>query len=494
MRTFPTQLRLVAWEITRSCNLSCIHCRASSKKGPYEGELNTDECFKLLTDISQIGKPVVILTGGEPLLRADITEIAAYGTKLGLKMVMATNGILLNGETVSALKEAGIKRVSVSLDGHKAEIHDRYRGVTGAFSGALRGIEALKAKDMEFQINTTISAENLAHLKYIHRLTVDLGAKAHHIFLLVPVGRGKAMEEVDITPEKYEEILAWFADHSRECPIELKATCAPHYYRIYREVTGHGGQGMTRGCLGGISFCFISHRGQVQPCGYLELNCGNIREEGFAHIWEKSEIFQKLRNPLNYKGKCGKCEFISICGGCRARAYELTGDFLAEEPLCTYQPKNLSPPKKLDEKDRALLNAIQAGLPLEPTPFSVMGQKVGLSEEAVITRLRAMKENGIIRRIGAFFDAPRMGFASTLVAARCPEEKEKDFIKFINSSPYVTHNYRRRGEHNIWFTVIAPSEREIEAFLSSLRRETGVTDMVSMKATKRFKIDARFEV
>ncbi|MCX7981510.1 MAG: radical SAM protein [Syntrophales bacterium] len=339
MNILPAHLRIVAWEITRRCNLNCIHCRAASHIKAYEGELSTTECLKIIEQMAMLGTSIVILTGGEPLLRPDFKDIATYGTEMGLRMVLATNGTMLTEEIVYQMKEAGISRVSVSLDGPDAEFHDRFRQVEGAFAGAIRGIELLKEMHMEFQINTTITFQNFRLMEKIHDLAVDLGAQAHHIFLLVPVGRAKSMEVENISPEAYERALIWFADHAKECPIELKATCAPHYYRIYREKGFKSPEMMTRGCLGGISFCFISHTGIVQPCGYLEINCGNVTKESLVNIWEQSEIFLKLRNLRGYKGKCGSCEFIKICGGCRARAFEATGDFLAEEPLCTYKPK-----------------------------------------------------------------------------------------------------------------------------------------------------------
>ena len=347
---------MVAWEVTRSCNLACVHCRASSQRGPYAGELTTDQCVKLLDDIAAFSTPVIILTGGEPLLRADIYEIASYGNKKGLRMVLATNGTLVTEEIAGKMMEAGIQRVSISIDGMDAQSHDAFRNVPGAFAGALAGIEAMKKAGLEFQINTTITKANHHQLEGIMDLAIRLGAAAHHIFLLVPTGRGKEMAAQAISPEDYEETLNWFYETSLHCPIQLKATCAPHYYRIHHQREkgagikgkGRGGRGkeaesplhtMTRGCLGGVSFCFISHTGQVQPCGYLELDCGQIKEKGFEDIWNYSPIFKDLRNLNHYRGKCGRCEFITVCGGCRARAYEITGDYLAEEPFCVYEPK-----------------------------------------------------------------------------------------------------------------------------------------------------------
>ena len=347
-RLSPHELRMVAWELIRSCNLACGHCRASSERGPYPGELNTEECLRVMDEIATIGNPVIILTGGEPLLRTDIFELAEYGTKKGFRMVMATNGTLITEEKVKLMKAAGIQRISVSLDGPDPESHDTFRKVKGAFAESLRGIEIAKKHGLPFQINTTITRANLHLIEKILRLAIDLGAVAHHIFLLVPTGRGKELQDQEISALDYEKTLHWFYEQNDKARLQLKATCAPHYYRILRQrakqegkkitFQTHGLDAMTRGCLGGISFCFISHVGQVQPCGYLELNCGNVREKTFPEIWEKSPIFQDLRNFDGYGGKCGRCEFRKVCGGCRARAYELSGDYMAEEPYCIYNP------------------------------------------------------------------------------------------------------------------------------------------------------------
>ena len=341
-------LRMVAWELTRSCNLACVHCRASAERGPYPGELSTAECLKIMDEIASFSKPVIILTGGEPLLRSDIFDLARYGTSKGFRMVMATNGTLITEETIQAMKASGIQRISISLDGPNAETHDAFRKVKGSFEGSLLGIELAKKGGLEFQINTTITRANLHLVAEILQLAVNLGAVAHHIFLLVPTGRGKDLQDQEISALDYEKTLHWFYEQRDRVPLQLKATCAPHYYRILRQRAKKEGKkitpkeygldAMTRGCLGGISFCFISHVGQVQPCGYLELNCGNVREKSFKEIWETSPVFQNLRNTDSYQGKCGRCEFRKVCGGCRARAYESLGDYMAEEPYCIYEP------------------------------------------------------------------------------------------------------------------------------------------------------------
>ena len=342
-------LRLVAWETTRNCNLACVHCRASATTGPHTGELDTGEAFRLLDQISEVAKPIVILTGGEPLLREDIFDIASYGTEKGLRMVMAPNGTLIDDNVARRLIDSGIKRISISLDGATAQSHDEFRKVDGAFEGAVSAMKIAKKVGLDFQVNTTITKTNLEQIPKIQQLAVKMGAVAHHIFLLVPTGRGKYIVDKAINADEYEETLNWFYDQRDKTPLELKATCAPHYYRILRQKAkeegksvsfqSHGLDAVTRGCLGGIGFCFVSHRGDVQPCGFLDANCGNVRENSFSEIWNQSRVLTDLRNYDKLKGKCNPCEFKRVCGGCRARAYEATGDYLTEEPLCSYMPR-----------------------------------------------------------------------------------------------------------------------------------------------------------
>jgi heme b synthase len=341
-------LRLVAWEITRNCNLSCIHCRASAERGPYAGELDTDAGLRLLDQIAEVGRSIVILTGGEPLLRPDIFEIARRGTEIGLKMVMAPNGTLITEPIARRMAESGIRRISISIDGSAAESHDRFRGVEGAFAGALRGLRTARESGIEIQINTTITKQNHDQIPAILKLAESLGAVSHHIFLLVPTGRGKYISDQAISAEEYEATLTWFYEQRGKTALQLKATCAPHYYRILRQRAkregisvspkSHGMDAVTKGCLGGTHFCFISHTGIVQPCGFLNLECGDITKTSFTDVWKNSEVFNNLRDCDKLTGKCGRCEFKRVCGGCRARAFEAAGDYLAEEPLCSYQP------------------------------------------------------------------------------------------------------------------------------------------------------------
>ena len=350
----PSNLQIVAWEITRSCNLFCAHCRASSTLNDYKDELSTQECFRLIDDILEVGKPIIILTGGEPLMRRDILDIAKYAATHGLRVAVGSNGTLLTEEIAGKLKEVPVSRIGVSIDFPTSELQDKLRGKSGAFQTAMAGIEAARKAGIQVQINSTITRLNISYLNDLLKLAIDAGAVAFHPFMLVPTGRGKGLESVEMSPEEYEQTLQWVYDKQIELGdrIFFKPTDAPHYARIIRQrskVTEprnghsqHGINSISRGCLAGIGFCFVSHRGRVQGCGYLDIEAGNVRDNSFSEIWRDSPMFTRLRNLSNIKGKCGTCEYKKACGGCRARAYEATGDYLESEPFCTYKPASLS--------------------------------------------------------------------------------------------------------------------------------------------------------
>ncbi len=343
--------RLIAWEVTRSCELNCVHCRAAARFGPYSNELSTEEIFKTMENIASFAKPIIIITGGDPMMRADVFDVAKYGTELGLRMVMAPCGRMITDETVEKMIDSGIRRISISIDGATAESHDNFRRVNGAFDDAIKAMDVAKRNGLEFQVNTTVTKQNVHELEQILELAINAGAVAFDTFLLVPTGRGKELADQEISPEKYEEVLNWIYERKQDSPIQFKPTCAPHFYRILRQrekekgkaVTPqtHGLDAMTKGCMGGQSFAFISHTGKVQICGFMDVECGDIRKENynFQHIWETSPVFLQMRDLDNYHGRCGYCEYRKVCGGCRARAYATTGDYLAEEPYCIYQPK-----------------------------------------------------------------------------------------------------------------------------------------------------------
>ena len=492
--------RLIAWEVTRSCMLACKHCRAAARATPYEGELSTEECFRLLDNVAAFARPIIILTGGEPMLRPDIYDIASYAHGLDLPVVMAPCGVLIDDETAAKIVQSGIRRISISLDGATAESHDAFRGVPGAFEASVRGLEAAKRAGLEFQINTTVTRHNLAALEAIRDLAVSLGARVFNPFLLVPTGRGKALADQEITPEEYEGTLRWLAAQQEHSEIMIRVTCAPHYQRILREEGFKPGPHGGAGCMGGKSFAFISHRGKVQICGFLDVECGDVRSTGldFREVWDNSEVFRNVRDTNSYHGRCGYCEYRKVCGGCRARAYALSGDYLNEEPFCVYQPKrapaNEKAPAELDDADKRILSVIQAGLPVAEEPFHVLARQLGLEPDDVIHRTARLCTDGPIRRLGPVFDSRSLGYSSTLVAARVPEGRLREVAGQVSRLDGVTHNYRRRHEYNLWFTLTAPTPEAIDTTIEDLRRRTGIDDFHSLPALAVYKIKVDFQL
>jgi len=384
--------RLVFWEVTKGCNLRCIHCRATATELSSPTDLPTVKALNLIEEISQFCSPILVLSGGEPLYRSDIFELASYATHCGLRVALATNGTQVSNDVARKIVESGVRRVSISLDGADATTHDAFRGIPGAFDAALRGFTNLRELGMSVQINMTIARHNARQLPAVLRLAIELDADALHTFLLVPVGCGVDIAAEQMVPaDEYERILNWFYDRSKEGKIELKATCAPHYFRIVRQrraaerrssssapscpppgaaigpsemthpgsmgiglhpprTAGHNGHphpddmnAVTKGCLAGTGVCFISHQGEVYPCGYLPVLAGDLRQQSFEEIWRGAAVFQQLRDTANLKGKCGRCEFRNVCLGCRARAYAATGNYLDEEPFCINQPQMQNP-------------------------------------------------------------------------------------------------------------------------------------------------------
>jgi radical SAM protein with 4Fe4S-binding SPASM domain len=316
---------IVAWEVTSACNLNCSYCRAGSSRKPSPDELCTKEGLAFIDEVSAY-RPMLILSGGEPLLRPDIFLLARHATDKGLRVSLATNGTLLTPEVVDKIEAAGIVRVSISLDGSSPEIHDAARG-QGCFVRTMRGIEALSGR-IDFQINMTITNKNESEVLSMFDLAKSLGAKALHFFFLVPTGRGQAKDL--ISPKRQEELLRLIDLEDGKRDIEVQVTCAPQYARIAKAKEGRRHSG---GCLAGRSFIFISRRGEVYPCGYLPLLAGDIRERSFSEIWERSSVLKTLRER-ELKGRCGECRYRMTCGGCRARAFAQTGDHLESDPLC----------------------------------------------------------------------------------------------------------------------------------------------------------------
>ncbi len=296
---------VVAWELTRRCGLQCKHCRAASDDTAYESELTTDECCRTVDAIARLSKPMLILTGGEPLQRDDVYTIARYATDKGLRVVMATCGHLLTHDVVAKLQESGVVAISVSLDAATPEGHDAFRGVPGSYAKTLHGLTYWKEAGLPFQINTTVSSMNVHELPSILEQAISIGASAMDFFFLVPTGRGKDIASYALEPDARDHALAWIAQQEREAPIRVRVTCAPQYKHFRLPAKPKTPLIPFRGCMGGRGFVFISHTGRLQPCGFLDADCGDLRaaDFDFGRLYRESTFFGKMRS-LDPFGEC----------------------------------------------------------------------------------------------------------------------------------------------------------------------------------------------
>ena len=344
---------VISWNVTRKCNLKCAHCYINAAETDCKDELTTEEGKRLIDQICQVSHPLLILSGGEPLLREDIYELIQYGTQKGLRMGLGSNGASIDSTVAKKLKEAGIKTVSISIDSSVPENHDEFRGVKGSWEKAINAIKLLKENDVLVQVNTTLTQQNYDEIDEIMTIAEKLGVENFHLFFLVPTGRGKKIE--DITPTMYEEMIIKTLAKTARHKLNVKPSCAPQFMRIAKTMNIDMRQWI-RGCMAGLYYCRIYSNGEVTPCPYLPIKLGNTKEKSFREIWFNAEVFKKIRDLNALKGKCGACEHKSICGGCRARAYglssdfidycgdlheptELKGDYLKEDPWCVYQPQ-----------------------------------------------------------------------------------------------------------------------------------------------------------
>lgn len=324
---------IISWNSTNQCNMYCDHCYRDAGAKAAE-ELSTAEAKAMLEEIAKAGFKIMIFSGGEPLMRPDLYELVAYGKSLGLRPVLGTNGTLITPEAARKLKEAGLMGAGISLDSLNEEKHDELRRYKGAYREAIQGMKNCREAGLPFQVHTTVFDWNQEELEAITDFAVEIGAVAHHFFFLVPTGRAVNIEEESLRAEAYERVLTRILEKQKQVDIELKPTCAPQFMRIAKEM----GMDMRfqRGCLAGTHYCIISPKGDVQPCAYLNIPLGNVRDIPFSRLWETHPVFQELRT-LNYKGGCGSCKYKKICGGCRARAYFYHDqDYMAEEPWCLY--------------------------------------------------------------------------------------------------------------------------------------------------------------
>jgi putative heme d1 biosynthesis radical SAM protein NirJ2 len=325
---------IISWNITRACNLACRHCYRDA--GPRDlGELTTLEGKQLLADIARARFKIVVLSGGEPLVREDIFDLISEVGSLGMRPVLGTNGMLITPQAARKLKAAGLQRAGISLDSRNPDFHNWLRCDARAWQKAVKGMQNCKDAGLEFQVHTTVTEHNRGEVLGVTDFAVQIGAAAHHVFFLVPVGRAVNMEEDSLRAAEYERLIRASMKKQQEIDIELKPTCAPQFMRIAAQM-GIDVR-FNRGCLAGVSYCVVTPAGDVNPCPYLPLKVGNVREQPFWKIWEESEVFRTLRTG-QLGGKCGPCRYRDVCAGCRARAYYYSGgDYMAEEPWCAYR-------------------------------------------------------------------------------------------------------------------------------------------------------------
>lgn len=357
---------IVIWELTRACALACVHCRAEAMPRRHPQELTTAEGVHLIEAVSRFGRPapLLVLTGGDPLRRPDVYDLVAAGTRSGLRVALTPSGTAaVRREKIQRLRASGLARLAVSLDGCTAEAHDAFRRVRGSYEWTMRILEYARDAELPIQINTTVTRYNRDNLNSMADQLCRMGIVLWSVFFLVPTGRGRP--EDGVSAQAYEEVLNDLYDLSRRVPFGIKTTEAPHYRRVVQErqlgirrdgrmADGHEGRvgerpqefGFQTDAIGrapkgvndGNGFMFVDHRGNITPSGFLPLTAGNVRTDDLGEVYRRHPVFRELRDPGRLRGKCGRCEYRALCGGSRARAYALTGDYLGEEPCCLYEP------------------------------------------------------------------------------------------------------------------------------------------------------------
>ncbi len=348
---------VLAWEVTRACALSCLHCRAEAQPRPDPRQLTNEEGMSLIDQIAEMGNPILVVTGGDPLMRRDVFDLLAYAVQKGLRTSLTPSATaLVTPKNLARVRESGVSRIAISLDGPSAAVHDRFRGFSGSYERTRQIMRDVIEAGLSLQINTTVSRYNLPVLEQMPDIVAEAQAVQWSVFFLVPTGRGKESDMV--SAEDHERLFNWLYDLSRSAPFDVKSTAAPAYRRVAvrraqqeqnndvssRPIAGAGYRfedGLHRPALGvndGKGFCFVSHVGEVCPSGFLPLSAGNVRSHRLAVLYRDSKLFRDLRDPSKLKGKCGVCDFRTVCGGSRARAWAVNGDYLSEDPSCVYSP------------------------------------------------------------------------------------------------------------------------------------------------------------
>jgi len=345
---FDQSPMLVIWEVTQACDLACVHCRASAQPDRNPKELTTEQGYRLLDEIRSFGEPLMVFTGGDPLKRPDLYDLVRHSVKIGLRTNVTPSATpLLTAEAIDKFKEAGVSRMAISVDGHDAETHDSFRGIPGTFERAMFALRHARDIGLDTQFQTTVTRRNMNHLQEVADIVSEVRSKMWSLFFLIVTGR--ALENDDLTAAEYEQVFEFMYQLSKTAPYGIKTTEAMHYrrYIAQRMKAEHGVQEnenakgvafRTAGVSDGKGFVFVSHQGEIFPSGFLPVSGGNVLENKLTDVYRNSDLFRTLRDTTQRGGKCGLCEYQKVCGGSRSRAFALTGDYLAEDPRCVYQP------------------------------------------------------------------------------------------------------------------------------------------------------------
>jgi len=352
--SFDDHPLLAIWEVTRACDLACAHCRACAVSERDPNELTTAEGKRLLERLGEMKVPLFVFTGGDPAKRPDLVELVEAGTRAGLTVAVTPSGTpLLTREHIAQMRDAGLARLAVSVDGPDEETHDAFRGVKGSFAESMRILRAARELGVPVQINTSVGPHNLKAVRAMAEMVREIGAVLWSVFLVVPVGRAGA--SLLLTRARVERLLEELSALTREMPFDIKTTAAPHFRRVLLqdhakratigvldEVGPDGAVRGPRGINDGVGFLFVSHVGEICPSGFLATPAGNVRTDDVADVYRNSPLFKQLRDADSLEGKCGVCPFRRVCGGSRARAFAATGNVMAEDPLCAYIPRGWS--------------------------------------------------------------------------------------------------------------------------------------------------------
>lgn len=339
---------LVIWECTQACDLACVHCRASAQSERNPHELTTEQGYRLLDEIRSFGEPLMVFTGGDPLKRPDLYDLIRYAVKIGLRTNVTPSATpLLTAEAIDGFKAAGVTRMAISLDGPDAQSHDEFRGIPGTFERAMIALRHARDIGLDTQLQTTVTQRNMARLPEMAEIAKEVRTKMWSLFFLIVTGR--ALENDDLEAAEYEKVFEFMYELSKTAPFGIKTTEAMHYRRYiaqrmkeeHGETHNENAKGVafrTAGVSDGKGFVFVSHQGEIYPSGFLPVSGGNVLRDSLTDIYRNSMLFRTLRDTTQREGKCGICEYQKVCGGSRSRAYAFTGDYLAEDPRCVYQP------------------------------------------------------------------------------------------------------------------------------------------------------------